>query len=191
VSSIKGSQTEKNLLAAFAGESQARNRYFFFAERAREEGYEQIANIFMETSENEREHAKRFFSFLEGGDLEIQAGYPAGMVAATGDNLKAAAEGENLEHTTLYPGFGEIALQEGFQQIGNLFKRVAEVEVYHEKRYLKLMENLNSGQVFKRSNPVLWKCLNCGRIHEGTEAPAKCPTCLKPQAWFMLYDEAY
>lgn len=191
VSSVKGTQTEKNLLAAFAGESQARTRYYMFAERAREEGYEQIAGIFMETAENEREHAKRYFSYLEGGDLEIQAAYPAGIVGSTVENLKAAAAGENLEHTSLYPGFGEVALQEGFQAIGNLFNRVAEVEVWHEKRYLKLMENLNNGTVFKKSRPVLWKCINCGRVHEGTEAPPKCPTCLKPQAWFMLYDESF
>jgi rubrerythrin len=191
VSGVKGTRTEKNLLAAFAGESQARTRYYLFAERAREEGYEQIAGIFMETAENEREHAKRYFSCLEGGDVEIQAAYPAGRVGSTAENLKAAAAGENLEYTSLYPGFGKTAIEEGFQAVGNLFNRVAEVEVWHEKRYLKLLENLEKGVVFKKNTPVLWKCINCGRVHEGLEAPAKCPTCLKPRAWFMLYDESF
>jgi rubrerythrin len=187
--SVKGTKTEHNLLAAFAGESQARNRYTFAAEKAEEEGYVHIARIFMETAENEREHAKRFFSFLEGGDAEIQAGYPAGIVGSTLDNLKAGAAGENLEHTTLYPGFGDVAEQEGFSQVAGLFRNVAAVEVWHEKRYNTLIDNISKGLVFKRGDTVRWKCINCGRIHEGPEPPKQCPTCLKPRGWFMIYDE--
>ncbi len=193
--SIKGSQTEKNLLAAFAGESQARSRYMLSAEKAKEDGYEQIAAIFMETAENEYEHAKRYFTYLEGGEVEITAGYPAGfstgIVGSTLENLKAAAAGENLEHTSLYPRFAEIAEQEGFKEAASVFRRVAEVEVWHEKRYNKLIENVTKGMVFKKDTPVLWKCRNCGRIHEGIEPPKKCPTCQKPQAYFELYCENY
>ncbi len=188
---LKGSKTEKNLLAAFAGESQARNRYTFFASKAKEEGYVQIANIFLETAENEKEHAKRFFSFLEGGDVEITAGYPAGIIGTTPGNLKAGAAGERFEHTKLYPEFGDIAEQEGFKEVASLFRRVAEVEVWHERRYLKLIKNIEEGRVFKREKSVLWKCSNCGRVHEGTEPPKKCPTCLHPQAYFELYVENY
>ena len=189
--SLKGTQTEKNLLAAFAGESQARNRYTFAAEKAKEEGYEQIAAIFLETAENEREHAKRFFSFLEGGDVEITAAYPAGKIGSTLDNLKAAAAGEKMEHSQIYPSFAEIAEKEGFKDVAAAFRAVAEVEVWHEKRYNALIKNLEGGLVFKRDNKVYWKCRNCGRIHEGTEPPKVCPTCLKPQSYFELYCENY
>jgi rubrerythrin len=193
--SIKGTKTEKNLLAAFAGESQARNRYTFAAEKAREDGYEYIASIFMETAENEREHAKRYFSFLQGGEAEITAGYPAGfegdIVGSTLENLKAAAAGENMEHTSIYPGFADVAEEEGLREIAIVFRKVADVEVWHEKRYNALIKNVEEGKVFKKDTPVKWKCMNCGRIHEGTEPPKKCPTCLKPQSWFMIYCEHY
>ena len=193
--SIKGTQTEKNLLAAFAGESQARNRYTFAASKAKKEGYEQIAALFLETAENEKEHAKRFFSFLEGGEAEITAGYPAGFagstVGPTLDNLKAAAAGENAEHTTIYPGFADTAETEGFKEIAELFQRVAEVEVWHEKRYNSLIKNIEDGKVFKKDTTVKWKCRNCGRVHEGPEAPKQCPTCLHPQAHFEIYCECY
>ena len=189
--SIKGTQTEKNLLAAFAGESQARNRYTFAAEEAKEEGYEQISAIFLETADNEKEHAKRFFSFLEGGDAEITASYPAGKIGSTLENLKAAAAGEKMEHTTIYPSFAEIAEKEGFKEIASTFRRVAEVEVWHEKRYNKLIKNMEDGLVFKKDKKVYWKCRNCGRIHEGKEAPKVCPTCLMPQSYFELYSENY
>jgi rubrerythrin len=193
--SLKGSKTEKNLLAAFAGESQARNRYTFSAEKAREEGYEQIAALFLETAENEREHAKQYFGLLEGGEAEISAGYPAGfkggVVGDTLENLKSAAAGENFEHTTLYPGFADVAEEEGFTDAANVFRRVAEVEVWHEVRYNKLISNVENRQVFKKDSPVKWKCINCGRIHEGTEPPKKCPTCQKPQAFFQVYCENY
>ena len=189
--SIKGSRSEKNLLAAFAGESQARNRYTMFAARAREEGYEQIANIFIETAENELAHAKRFFSFLEGGEVEITAGYPAGVVGTTLDNLSAGAAGENAEHTSIYPGFADVAEEEGFPQVAAIFRQVAEVEIWHEKRYNRLIENVKGKSVFKKKGPVLWKCINCGRVIEGTEPPKKCPTCLYPQAHFEIYSDNY
>ncbi len=193
--SIKGSQTEKNLLAAFAGESQARNRYTFAASQAKKEGYEQIAAIFMETAENEREHAKRYFSFLEGGEVEITAGYPAGfstgVVGSTLENLQAAAAGEKFEHTSLYPSFADIAEQEGFKEAAMAFRKVAEVEVWHEIRYNKLIKNIENGLVFKRDTPVKWICRNCGRVHEGLQPPKTCPTCLHPQSYFELYCENY
>jgi rubrerythrin len=194
VKSVKGTQTEKNLLAAFAGESQARNRYTFSAEKAREEGYEQIAAIFIETAENEREHAKRYFSFLEGGEAEIKAGYPAGRIGVamnTLENLKAGAAGENFEHTSLYPGFADVAEKEGFPEAASVFRRVAEVEVWHEKRYNALIKNMQEGQVFKKDAVVKWKCMNCGRVHEGKEPPKKCPTCQKPQSYFEVYCENF
>jgi len=194
VKSVKGTQTEKNLLAAFAGECQARNRYAFSAEKAREEGYEQISAIFLETAENEREHAKRYFTFLEGGEAEITASYPAGVIGITGDtllNLKAGSAGENFEHTKLYPGFAEIADREGFPEIASVFRRVAEVEYWHEQRYNKLIKNVQDSAVFKKENSVKWKCRNCGRVHEGKEPPKKCPTCQKPQSYFELYCENY
>lgn len=183
---LKGTKTEKNLLAAFAGESQARNRYTFFASVAKKEGYEQIAAIFLETAENEKEHAKRFFKFLEGGPAEITASFPAGRIGTTAGNLKAAAEGENEEWTKLYPGFAGIADEEGFREIAEAFRSIADVEVKHEKRYRKLLENINKGRVFKRDAPAIWKCRNCGYHHESTEAPELCPACLHPRSYFEL-----
>lgn len=184
--SVKGTKTEKNLLAAFAGESQARNRYTYYASAAKKEGYEQIAAIFMETADNEKEHAKRFFKFLEGGEVEITASYPAGVIGTTAENLKEAAEGENMEHTKLYPEAAKIAEEEGFKEIAFLFRKVAEVEVHHEQRYLTLLKNLKEGSVFKREKKEKWICRNCGYIHEGSEAPEKCPTCEHPRAYFEL-----
>lgn len=189
--SLKGTKTEQNLLASFAGESQARNRYTMFAKIAKKEGYVQIANIFMETAENELEHGKRFFRFLEGGDLEITASYPAGIEGTTAENLKASAMGENHEHTILYPEAADIAEKEGFPEIAVVFRNIAKVEVAHEKRFLKLLENIEKSEVFKKPNPVKWKCNNCGYIHEGTEAPLKCPACLHPQAHFEVFVETY
>ncbi|UCF91662.1 MAG: rubrerythrin family protein [Desulfobacterales bacterium] len=193
--SLKGSQTEKNLLAAFAGESQARNRYTMAASRAKKDGYEQIAGFFLETAENELAHAKRYFTYLEGGEVEITAAYPAGfatgIVGSTLENLKAAAAGEKFEHTTLYPGFAAVADQEGFKEVAGVFRRIAEVEVWHEKRYNKLIQNLEAAKIFKRDTPVKWKCRNCGRVHEGPEPPQTCPTCLHPQSHFEIYCECY
>lgn len=186
---IKGSKTEKNLLKAFAGESQARNRYTYFAGAARKEGLEQIGFIFEETANQEKEHAKRFFSYLEGGDLEIQAAYPAGKVGATLDNLKAAAAGENLEHTKLYPEFAQVAKQEGFDEVADQFLRISVAEKYHEKRYRDFAANLEAGRVFKRDQKVVWRCRNCGYLHEGKEAPEICPACKHPQAYFELKGE--
>jgi len=184
--SIKGTKTEKNLLASFAGESQARNRYTYFASAAKKEGYEQIAAIFLETAENEKEHAKRFFSYLEGGMVEIQASYPAGVVGTTVENLKAAAGGENEEHTVLYPEAARIAEEEGFVEIAALFRNVAKVEKHHEERYLMLAKNIETGKVFKKDQKSQWMCRNCGYIHEGEAAPEKCPTCLHPKSYFEL-----
>ena len=189
--SIKGTKTEKNLLAAFAGESQARNRYTYFASEARKEGFQQIANIFIETSENEKEHAKIFFEYLEGGDTEITAGYPAGMIKDTKTNLEAAAAGENLEWTTIYANFAKVAKDEGFPQIANSFKQIAEVEQFHESRYRKLVNNISNGQVFKKKSAVKWHCTNCGYVFEGTEAPKECPACKHPQAFYELLAENY
>jgi rubrerythrin len=188
---LKGSKTEHNLLAAFAGESQARNRYTYFASAARKEGYRQIEAIFLETAENEKEHGKRFFSFLQGGDVTITAAYPAGPVGTTAENLAAAAAGEHLEWTQLYVDAAGIARDEGFPEIGAQFDSIAAVETWHEKRYLKLLERVKNGTVFKREQKVLWKCRNCGRVIEGTEPPKKCPTCLHPQEYFEIYDENY
>ena len=183
--SIKGTQTEKNLLATFAGESQARIRYTFYASKAKKEGYEQISAIFTETSDNEKEHAERFFSFLEGGDVEITSTYPAGMLGkSTVENLKAAAMGENEEHTKLYPEAAAIAEKEGFPEIAELYRNVSVAEKHHEERYLKLLQNINDGSVFKKSKSLKWKCRNCGFVHESAEAPEKCPACLHPQAYF-------
>lgn len=184
--SVKGTRTEKNLLAAFAGESQARTRYDYFASVAKKEGYEQIAAIFQETALNEKEHAKRFFSFLEGGMIEIQASYPAGVIGTTVENLKAAAAGENEEHTKLYPEAAKIAEEEGFPEVAFLFRKVAEVEKHHEQRYLALLKNIQDGTVFKKGKKEKWICRNCGYIHEGEEAPEKCPTCQHPIAYFEL-----
>ncbi|HMA69273.1 MAG TPA: rubrerythrin family protein [Candidatus Mcinerneyibacterium sp.] len=188
---IKGTETEKHLLASFAGESQARTRYYMFAEKAREEGYEKIAEMFMETAKNEREHAKRFFSFLEGGMTEITASYPAGTVGTTEENLKAAAEGENEEHTELYPEAAEVAEKEGFKAVAALFRKVAEVEKHHEERYLDLYEKVKNGEVYKKVGKEKWKCMNCGYIHEGKEPPKKCPTCLYPKSYFELLCEKF
>ncbi len=189
--SVKGTKTLKNLLAAFAGESQARTRYDYFASVAKKEGYEQIAAIFQETALNEKEHAKRFFSFLEGGMVEIQASYPAGVIGTTVENLKAAAAGENEEHTKLYPEAAKIAEEEGFPEIAFLFRKVAEVEKHHEQRYLDLMKNIQDGKVFRKDKKVRWKCRNCGYIHEGESAPEKCPTCLHPKSYFELLCDNY
>jgi len=183
---LKGSQTEKNLLAAFAGESQARNRYSYFASQAKKEGYEQIAAIFEETANQEKEHAKREFKFLKGGEVEIAASFPAGVIGKTVDNLKNAAAGEHHETIEMYPGFAEIADKEGFPEIAEVFRNVAIAESRHKKRYLALARNIEEGKVFKREKPVRWVCRNCGYVHEGTEAPKVCPACAHPQAHFEL-----
>ena len=188
---IKGTKTEKNLLASFAGESQARNRYTYFASVAKKAGYEQIAAIFLETADNEKEHAKRFFKLLEGGDIEIAASYPAGIIGDTVQNLEAAAAGENLEWTKLYKEAESTARKEGFEEIAVQFKEIAEVEKEHEKRYRKLVENLKKGKVFKKDIVVKWKCRNCGYVHEGKEAPQKCPACAHPQAYYEVLSENY
>ncbi len=189
--SLKGTKTEKNLLTAFAGESQARNRYTYFASVAKKEGYEQISWIFLDTADNEKEHAKRFFKFLEGGEVEIQAAFPAGIISDTKTNLKSAAAGENYEHTKMYPEFAKIARFEGFEDIAKVFEAIAAVEQGHEKRYLKLLENIEKGLVFKKNQVVKWRCRNCGYIHEGLEAPVRCPSCDHPQAYFELFCENY
>lgn len=189
--SLKGTKTEQNLLKAFAGESQARNRYEFFSKVAAEEGYKQISNIFQKTADQEKQHAKRFFKFLEGGDAEITASYPAGKIGTTAENLKAAAMGENEEWTLLYPGFAEIAQQEGFPQVAAAFKMISKVEAEHEKRYMKLLKNIEDGTVFKKGEKVKWVCSNCGFVHEGEKALENCPACLHPQAFFELYEENY
>jgi len=189
--SIKGTQTERNLLAAFAGESQARNRYTYFASAARKEGLEQIASIFVETADNEKEHAKVFFQYLEGGDVEIVAAYPAGVIKDSKSNLEAAAAGENMEWTTIYADFSKVALEEGFPEIANSFEQIAKVEKFHESRYRKLVSNLTKGEVFKKKTPVKWHCTNCGYVHEGTEAPKQCPACNHPQAFYELLAENY
>ncbi len=186
---IKGTETEKNLLKAFAGESQARNRYDYFASAARKEGFVQIADIFAGTALQEKEHAKRFFSFLEGGNVEITAAYPAGKVGTTAENLKAAAMGEHDEWSEGYPHFASVARQEGFEAVAKLFEFVSVAEKNHEKRYLGLLHNLETGQVFRKNAPVKWYCSNCGYVHEGPEAPAACPACAHPQAHFKLLAE--
>ncbi len=188
---LKGSKTEKNLLAAFAGESQARNRYTFFASQARKEGYEQIAAIFEETSDNEKEHAKLFFKHLQGGLVEITATYPAGLIGVTAENLKAAAEGEKLEWGTIYPDFAEVAEKEGFPAVASTFRGVAKVEVYHERRYLKLLESVAKGLVFKKEKPIKWKCRNCGFVMEAGGAPDNCPVCAHPKSFFEVWTENY
>ncbi len=189
MASIKGTKTEQNLLKAFAGESQARNRYTYFAGVARKEGYVQIADIFEETANQEKEHAKRFFSFLEGGDLEITATYPAGVIGTTALNLKAAAGGEHEEWETLYPSFAATAREEGFEAVAMLFEKVSVAEKYHEKRYLGLLKNVENGTVFKKQEKTVWRCRNCGYLHEGAEAPAACPACAHPQAHFEMLAE--
>lgn len=189
--SIKGSQTEQNLLKSFAGESQARNRYEFFSSVARKEGFEQIANIFQETALQEKEHAKRFFNFLEGGVLEINAGYPAGIIGTTKENLKAAAEGEHEERTDIYPQFAEVARKEGFAEIATAFKLIAKVETEHERRYMKLLQNISEDSVFIKKGKVWWKCLNCGYVYESAKALETCPACLHPKAFMQIREENY
>jgi rubrerythrin len=189
--SVKGTQTEKNLLKSFAGESQARNRYTFFASIARKEGYEQIANIFTETAGNEKEHAEIFFKYLEGGDVEITAAYPAGIIGDTKANLEAAADGEKMEWSDIYADFEKTAKKEGFAEIATSFKEIAEVEEFHEKRYRKLAKNIATGEVFKKKASVKWHCTNCGYIHEGPEAPKECPACKHAQAYYELLAENY
>ena len=188
---LKGSRTEKNLLAAFAGESQARNRYTFFASVARKEGYEQISSIFRETAENEKEHAELFFKHLKGGMVEITAAYPAGTIEKTSENLKEAAKGEKLEWGTLYPDFAKVAEEEGFEDVAKTFRMVAKVEKYHERRYLKLLANVEQGKVFKKDVSIKWKCRNCGHVYEGSEAPEKCPVCEHARSYFEVWCENY
>jgi rubrerythrin len=189
--SIKGSQTEKNLLAAFAGESQARNRYTYFAGAACKEGYEQIARIFLETADNEKEHAKMFFKCLEGGEVEITAGYPAGVIGDTKSNLEAAAAGEKMEWTTIYKNFAGIAKEEGYPEVARTFEQIAKVEQFHEGRYRKLVGNILNGEVFKKKASVKWHCINCGYVHEGTEPPKACPACLHPQSYYEVLAENF
>ncbi len=191
IKSIKGSKTEKNLLIAFAGESQARNRYTYFASAARKEGFEQIANIFMETAENEKEHAKVFFKYLEGSDVEITASYPAGVVKGAKDNLEAAAEGENMEWTSIYADFCRVAKDEGFSEVAHSFEQIAKVEKFHESRYRKIINNIVNGQVFKKNTVIKWHCINCGYIFEGKEAPKECPACRHPQAFYEVLAENF
>lgn len=188
---LKGSQTEKNLLGAFAGESQARNRYTFFAKKAVKDGFVQIADIFEETAGHERAHASRFFKFLKGGDVEITAKFPAGVTGATAENLKAAAVGEHLEWETLYPSFAATAREEGFGAVAKAFEAIARVEKYHEQRYLALLQNVEAGTVFKKDKKVTWRCRKCGYVHEGTEAPSVCIACAHPQAYFEVLSESF
>lgn len=189
--SVKGTQTEKNLLTSFAGESQARMRYTYFASQAKKEGFEQIAAIFTETADQEKEHAKRMFKWLEGGMVEITACYPAGVIGTTAENLKAAAAGENEEWTADYPRFAEIADDEGFPAIAQMYRKIAEAEKGHEERYLALLANVENGKVFKKDEEVIWQCRNCGYTHTGTEAPGACPACLHPQAYFEVKKNNY
>ncbi|MGD0343291.1 MAG: rubrerythrin [Bacteroidales bacterium] len=189
--SLKGTKTEQNLLKSFAGESQARNRYDFFSSAARKEGFEQIANIFQETALQEKEHAKRFFKFLEGGAVEITAAYPAGKIGTTKENLKAAAEGEHEEWTDLYPHFAEVAQQEGFPEIATAYKMITKVEAEHERRYLKLLQNISEDKVFMKKGKVWWKCLNCGYVYESEKALEICPACLHPKSFMQVREENY
>ena len=188
---LKGSQTEKNLLTSFAGESQARNRYTFFASQAKKEGYVQIQAIFEETADQEKEHAKRFFKFLQGGEVQVSAMFPAGVVDTTRENLLAAAAGENHEHTELYPGFARVAREEGFQAIAEAFEAICVAEQQHEKRYRDLAANIENGRVFHRDGEVAWRCRNCGYLHHGSDAPDTCPACVHPRAHFELLGENY
>lgn len=189
--SIKGTKTEKNLLAAFAGESQARNRYTYFASAARKEGLEQVANIFIETAENEKEHAKVFFKHLEGGETEITASYPSGSIKDTKSNLEAAAAGENMEWTTLYSDFAQVAKSEGFPEVARSFDQIAKAERFHESRYRKLIRNIADNEVFKKKSSVKWHCINCGYVVEGAEAPAECPACKHPRAFYEVLAENF
>jgi len=188
---IKGTKTEKNLLTAFAGESQARNRYTYFAGKAKKEGYEQISTIFEETANQEKEHAKRLFKLLEGGEVEISASFPAGVIGSTLENLKASAAGENHEHLHMYPDFAKTAREEGLEDIAKIFEAIAVAEKQHEKRYLALASKIETGRVFKKDKEVMWRCRNCGYVHYGKEAPEKCPACDHPQAYFELLGENY
>lgn len=189
MTNLKGTKTEKNILTAFAGESQARNRYTYFASQARKEGFRQIEFIFQETADQEKEHAKRLFKFLEGGEAEVSASFPAGVIGGTAENLKAAAAGENYEWTEMYPGFAKVAEEEGFEEVAAAFKAIAVAEKQHEKRYLGLLANVENGTVFKKDKPVVWRCRNCGYLHEGTEAPDICPACKHEQEYFELLAE--
>jgi rubrerythrin len=189
--SIKGTQTEKNVLLSFAGESQARNRYSYFASKAKKEGYEQVAAVFTQITDQEKEHAQLYFKLLEGGELEISGAFPAGVIGSTQQNLAAAADGERHENTTMYPGFASVAEKEGFPDIAALFRRISVAETVHEKRYRALLDRLQKGEVFRRAQPVKWYCRNCGYVHEGTEAPDLCPACAHPQAHFEVWGEYY
>ncbi len=189
MASLKGTKTEKNILTAFAGESQARNRYTYFASKAKKEGFVQIAAIFEETAAQEREHAKRLFKLLEGGEVEVTAAFPAGLIGSTAENLKASAGGENYEWTEMYPGFAKVAREEGFEDIAKIFEAIAVAEKQHEKRYKDLLANIEAGKVFKKDKPVVWRCRNCGYLHEGAEAPDTCPACAHPKAHFELLGE--
>ena len=189
--SLKGSKTEKNLLAAFAGESQARNRYTYFASKARKDDFEQISAIFLETADNEKEHAKVFFKYLEGGEVEITAGYPAGVIGDTKSNLEAAAAGEKMEWTTLYANFGKVAQEEGFPEVARSFEQIAKVEKFHESRYRKLISNVMNKEVFKKKTAVKWHCRNCGYVHEGTEPPKECPACEHPLSYYEVLAENF
>jgi len=186
---LKGTKTEKNILTAFAGESQARNRYTYFASKARNEGYIQISAVFEETANQEKEHAKRLFKFLEGGEAEVMAAFPAGVIGSTAENLKASAAGENHEHTSMYPEFAKVAKEEGFNDVAEAFLNIAVAEKQHEKRYNGFRANIESGKVFKKDVKVVWRCINCGYLHEGNEAPDKCPACVHPQAYFEILAE--
>jgi rubrerythrin len=189
--SLKGTRTEQNLLKSFAGESQARSRYVFFAGRARKEGYEQIAGVFTETAEQEKEHAERFFKFLEGGMVEITGSFQAGVIGTTQENLAAAASGENEEWAELYPSFADVADEEGFKQIAIAWRMIAKVEAEHEKRYRKLLSNMEKDQVFRKEEEIEWQCRNCGYVHKGKTAPGKCPACEHPQAYFEPKKQNY
>ncbi len=189
MSSLKGSQTEKNLITSFAGESQARNRYTYFASQARKDGYVQVAQIFEETANQEKEHAKRFFNQLEGGDVMVEAAFPAGIVGSTAENLKAAAGGEHYEWTEMYPGFAKIARDEGFENAAKIWDAVCVAENQHEKRYLGLLKSVENATFFKKTQPVVWRCINCGYLHEGLEAPLNCPACAHPQAYYEILAE--
>ncbi len=189
MASLRGTKTEQNLLTAFAGESQARNRYTYFASQAKKDGFVQMADIFTETANQEKEHAKRLFKLLEGGEVTVSASFPAGVIGSTLENLMEAAAGENYEHTTMYPGFAEVAEQEGFTQIADVFRRIAVAEAFHEKRYRALAANIENGKVFKKDQPTVWRCRNCGYLHEGAEAPEECPACAHPKAHFEVKTE--
>ncbi len=191
MASLKGTRTEKNILTAFAGESQARNRYTYFASQAKKEGYVQIAAVFEETANQEKEHAKRLFKFLEGGEVEITGAFPAGKIGTTLENLKASAAGENHEHTSMYPEFARIAREEGFNEIACVMEAIAVAEKYHEERYNALAKNIEQGKVFKKDAPVKWRCRNCGYVHEGNEPPEKCPACAHPKAYFETMVETF